>query len=118
MTSSGVPLGNVPVVEGAETSAAADTVRTEVMIPSGQEGTGISPEARQRLEERIAASGGDQTEVERELYGRLQEMDSRQVPEEEGPERTQFQAERALLVAEMSYLEKRASSRAASEKRS
>jgi hypothetical protein len=107
----GLPIGQPLRPEDEQTAAAPEASGTEAIIPSGQEGTGLSPEARQRLDERVAAAGGDAAAVAREVANQLTELDDRPMPEE-GPERTEYQAARALLIAQVSYLEKLASSKA------
>ena len=109
----GLPIGQPLRPEDEQTAAAPEASGTEAIIPSGQEGTGLSPEARQRLDERVAAAGGDAGAVAREVANQLAELDNRPMPEEEGPERTEYQAARALLIAQVSYLEKLASSKSA-----
>ena len=89
-----------PAQEGAETT-----------LPSGREDFILSPEARERLDARVAEAGGDLTVVEREIAAQLAELDSTPMPEEEGTERTQYQADRAFYVAQIGYLEKLANAK-------
>lgn len=53
----GLPTGQPLRLTDEETRPAVEQSGTEALIPSGQEGTGLSPEIRQRLDERIAAAG-------------------------------------------------------------
>src|SRR5688500_2653902 len=79
---------------------------TEDLLPSGREGTGISPEVRQQLDQQIDAAGGDINRLMQDVRARIDELDNRTMPEE-GVERQQLQADRAYYVAQLSYLEQR-----------
>jgi hypothetical protein len=79
---------------------------TEDLLPSGREGTGISPDVRQQLDQQIDAAGGDINRLMQDVRARIEELDSRTMPEE-GVERQQMQADRAFYVAQLSYLEQR-----------
>jgi hypothetical protein len=97
---------------GAGLATERETVRdetiepTEELLPSGREGTGVSPEVRQKLDEQIAAAGGNIDQLVRDIRARIDEIDSRPMPEE-GIERQQLQADRAFYVAQISYLEQK-----------
>ncbi len=99
------PLGQVPDPDDAKTTPAQDVAGTEAIIPSGREGFGITPAMRQRLDERVAAAGGDVDTVYREISTQLAELESKPIPEVESADHIQYQADRALLVAQLSYLE-------------
>ena len=98
-----LPFGQVPGQDDEGTRPSSDAAGTEALIPSGQEG-GITPQMRQHLDERIAAAGGRVDTVYREIATQLAELDSQPMPEE-GTLHVQHQAARALLVAQLSYLE-------------
>jgi hypothetical protein len=77
---------------------------SEVMLPSGREGFGISPEARHHLDDQVRAAGGDLEAVVREIHERIVAIDT--TPPPQSPiEGTRLQAERAFHVARLSYLE-------------
>ena len=100
------PLGQVPGLDDTKSTSAPDVAGTDAIIPSGQEGFGITPAMRQRLDERVAAAGGDVDTVYREIATQLAELESKPMPEVESADHIQYQADHALLVAELGYLEK------------
>ena len=104
-----LPFGQVPGQDDEGTRPSSDAAGTEALIPSGQEG-GITPQMRQHLDERIAAAGGRVDTVYQEISTQLAELESQPMPEE-GTPHIQYQAARALLVAQLSYLEELDNSR-------
>ena len=100
MTDRETPL----TAETADSSASEEREVTETLLPSGTEGTGLTPDVRQKLDEQIAATSGGVAAVRADVQQRLDQLDAMDIPEE-GPRRTQMQADRAFYVAQLSYLE-------------
>ncbi len=63
----------------------------------------LSQAARQRLRARIADAGGDTAQVAREIGAQLERLDMQPAPAGEGAS-IKRQAERAFLVAQLTYL--------------
>ena len=104
-------MANIPFPGGdrladdvAGTTAPADETAA-TPIPSAQDTSGLSPELKQRMDDRVARAGGDLAAVDREIAAEIADLDNRYGATTEGFEQTQYQAARALLVAERSYLE-------------
>jgi hypothetical protein len=84
--------------------ARAEQDVSEVLLPSGREGFGISAEARRHLDDQVRAAGGDLDAVAQEIHARIVAIDATPTPQ--SPiEGTRLQAERAFHVARLSYLE-------------
>lgn len=63
----------------------------------------LSQTARQRLRARVADAGGDTAAVAREIQAQLDHVDGESLPDTGGT-RISGQAERAFLVAQLTYL--------------
>src|SRR5947209_7211760 len=104
-TMSQMPAGSAALGADAlrddETTNAA-TVGEE-MLPSGSDSSGLSAAMRQHLEEQVRAAGGNADQLVRDLRARIDEIDAQGIPED-GAAHQQLQAERALAVAQVSYL--------------
>lgn len=74
------------------------------ILPSAGHGSGLSPAVREQLRAQVQATGGDVAPIVADLRARIAEIDNQSLPDD-SPERTQRQAERALYVAQASYLE-------------
>ena len=107
-----IPGGQSPLDVTTTTSSDAtrdsqtprDREAMEDVLPSGGETSGLAPTMREELDAQVQASGGNVEQVVRDLRARIAEIDDRGMPEE-GALRTRMQADRALLVAQVSYLE-------------
>jgi hypothetical protein len=87
----------------SDTQAPQDLDTSTDVLPSAGHSSGLSPAVRQHLEERFQATG-DAEPIAREIRARIAELDERHVPEDDA-DHPRLQAERALYVAQVSYLE-------------
>jgi hypothetical protein len=77
---------------------------TAETLPSATDSSGLTPAVRQQLDVQFQSTGGDADALVRDLRARIQELDDRTVAEDD-PQHTQLQAQRALYVAQVSYVE-------------
>lgn len=98
-----LPVGAPLNPDAAADDGLHDAAGTDEMLPSAADSSGLSPAVRQQLEQQVQAGGGADQLVA-DLRARIDEIDRRGLPEE-GLERQRMQADRALLVAQVSYVE-------------
>lgn len=95
-----MPLGTGGGVD-AETNRDADVMSD--VLPSAGHRSGLTAVVRQHLNQQFQASGNVDTLVS-ELRARIAEIDTHTVSADD-PEHARLQAERALLVAQVTYVE-------------
>lgn len=97
--------GNMPLRmgEGDDEYVAQERDVSGEALPSAGHSSGLTPAVRRHLDERFQASGNADTLVG-ELRAQIAEIDARSVSEDD-PDHARLQAERALLVAQISYVE-------------
>lgn len=95
-----MPLGTNLNPDG---SLLQESTVTDDLLPSAGDASGLSPAIRQRLDSEVQ-SGGSADRVVAALRARIAEIDGQTLSEDD-PNRTPLQAERALSVAQISYLE-------------
>ncbi len=88
----------------ADTQASGIEDQDSDLLPSAGHSSGLSPAIREQLRGQAQATGGDVEPIVSDLRARIAEIDNQSLPDD-SPERTQAQAERALYVAQVSYLE-------------
>ncbi len=93
----GLPIG---VPSDTESPRTADT--TDDVLPSAGDSSGLSPQMRQRLDEQVGSGGAENLVAD--LRARIADIDERSTQPDD-PEHTRLQAERALYVAQITYLE-------------
>ena len=85
-----------------ETSSERDPM--EELIPSAGDSSGMPPAVRQALDAQVRAAGGKVDQLVHALRARIAQIDGSPVTED-GSVPQALQAERALYVAQVSYLE-------------
>ena len=75
------------------------------MLPSAGDHNGLTPAMRQRVDGEVKAAGNP-NQVVAVLRARIADIDAQNLPDDD-PGHMRNQAERALAVAEISYLEER-----------
>lgn len=88
--------------KGVDESLAQDRDVGSDALPSAAHSSGLTPAVRRHLDERFQSSGAET--LVSELRAQVAEIDSRSVAEDD-PDHARLQAERALLVAQISYVE-------------
>lgn len=82
-----------------------DYVESNEMLPSAGDHNGLTPAMRQRVDGEVKAAGNP-NQVVAALRARIADLDAQSLPDDD-PGHMRNQAERALAVAEISYLEER-----------
>ena len=100
-----LPAGQMPLSIGdSDDSRQQDGDVTAETLPSATDSSGLTPAVRQQLDVQFQSTGGDADALVHDLRARIQELDDRAVAEDD-PQHTQIQAQRALYVAQVSYVE-------------
>jgi hypothetical protein len=74
------------------------------VLPSAGHSSGLSSAIREELDAQFHALNGDVDRMANDIRARIAEIDNSAVPED-SPDHTRLQADRALLVAQLSYVE-------------
>jgi hypothetical protein len=74
------------------------------VLPSAGHSSGLSSAIREELDAQFHAMDGDVDRMANDIRARIAEIDNSSVPED-SPDHTRLQADRALLVAQLSYVE-------------
>ena len=96
----GLPIG-VP----SDTEAPRNVDPTADILPSAGDSSGLSPQMRQHLDEQVRSGGAGNLVAD--LRARIAEIDERSTSPDD-PDHTRLPAERALYVAQITYLEDQA----------
>ncbi|HSH79484.1 MAG TPA: hypothetical protein VLA19_13255 [Herpetosiphonaceae bacterium] len=97
--------GPLPIGAPGDTNTPRTADTTDDMLPSAGDSSGLSPQMRQHLDEQIRSGGA--ANLVADLRARIAEIDERSTQPDD-PEHTRLQAERALYVAQITYLEDQA----------